>query len=165
METPGGTVKKTRALLGMATGMALIAVGAPAQAAPPVPAQQTFNIPGGDPSGSCAFPVVIVATGKVKTVTTPTGRTIALSANFTAQATNVNTRKTVQYKINGSFISTTDAAGNVTTKATGRNLLSDPAAGIVVTSGNFTFTFDAQGKLVKGLSGTGQVIDVCADLA
>ena len=156
-------MKRTRALLGIAAGMGLIAVGVPAQAAPPEPVTFTLDIPTGAPLGSCEFDVQAVASGKVKTIETPTGRTIGISANFTV--TTTGNGQTVKYKVNGSFIQTTDAAGNVTTKATGRNFLTDPEAGVVVTSGNFTFTFDAQGNLVEGLSGTGRTIDVCADLA
>jgi hypothetical protein len=165
----GGTVRRTRALLGIAAALGLIVIGAPAQAAPsgngnpPQRVTQTFNIPVGFPFGHCDFNVTVVATGKVKTIKAPNGRTIALSANFTATATGNG--QTSQYKINGSFTQTTAANGNITTKATGRNLLSDPIAGVVVTSGNFSFTFDKDGNLIKPLKGTGHIIDVCADLA
>lgn len=156
-------MNQTRALLGIAAGVGLIAVGVPAQAAPPEPVDFTLEIPAGAPLGSCEFDVDAAVTGKAKTIQTPTGRTIGISANFTVTATGNG--QTVEYKVNGSFIQTTDADGNVTTMATGRNFLTDPVAGVVVTSGNFTFTFDADGNLVQGLSGTGQVIDVCADLS
>jgi hypothetical protein len=156
-------VKTTRALLGIAAGVGLVAVGVPAQAAPPEPVTFTLDIPVGAPFGSCEFDVQAVAAGKVKTIQTPTGRTIGISANFTVTATGNG--ETVEYKVNGSFIQTTDADGNVTTKATGRNFLTDPEAGVVVTSGNFAFTFNAEGELVESLSGTGRVIDVCAELA
>jgi hypothetical protein len=161
-------MKRTRALLGIATGLGLIVVGAPAQAAPPEPFTFILDVPVGFEFGSCDFPVRIVATGKTKSIQTPTGRTIGVAANTTATVTRIvngEPGESVEYSINGSFIQTTDAAGNVTTKATGRNLLTDPEAGVVVTSGNFTFTFNAEGELVEGLSGTGRIIDVCAELA
>jgi hypothetical protein len=150
-------------LLVIAAGMGPIAFGVPAQAAPPEPVTFTLDIPAGAPLGSCAFDVTAVATGKVKTIETPTGKTIGISANFTVTATGNG--QTAEYKVNGSFMQTTGTDGNVTTKATGRNFLTDPDAGVVVTSGNFTFTFDAQGNLVEGLSGNGRIIDVCADLS
>ena len=159
-------MKRTRALLGIDTGLGLIAGGAPAQAAPPEPFTFTLDVPVGFEFGSCDFPVRIVATGKTKSIQTPTGRTIGVGANTTGTVTRTDAvPKSVEYKINGSFHQTTDADGNVTTKATGRNLLTDPEAGVVVTSGNFTFTFNAEGELVEGLSGTGRIIDVCAELA
>jgi hypothetical protein len=43
----------------------------------------------------------------------------------------------------------TDADENVTTKATGRNFLTDPVAGVVVTSGNFAFTSNAKESLSR----------------
>jgi hypothetical protein len=158
-------MKRTRALLGIATGLGLIAGGAPAQAAPPEPFTFILDVPVGFEFGSCDFPVRIVATGKTKNIQTPTGTTIGVAANTTGTVTRIDVPKSVEYKINGSFHQTTGADGNVTTKATGRNLLTDPEAGVVVTSGNFTFTFNAEGELVEGLSGTGRIIDVCAELA
>jgi len=164
----GGIVKKTRALLSIAAGLGLVCVTVPAQAGPlgnggaPQPTTQIFDIPVDFPFGHCDFPVHVVASGKVKTVEV-SGKTISLSANFTGTATGNG--RTAQYKIDGSFTQTTDANGNVTTKATGRNLLSDPIAGVVVTSGNFRFTFDAQGNLIEPLNGRGKIIDVCADLS
>ena len=72
----------------------------------------------------------------------------------------------VAYSINGAFMNEPrDALGNVVTKATGRNFLTDPNAGVVVTSGNFSFTTGADGSNVVPLSGTGKIIDVCAALS
>ena len=158
-------MKKTRALLGIAAGIGLTAVGAPAQAAPPEPVTINFPIEVGAEFGSCDFPVDVVGTGKAKAIETPSGGVIGVSAKTKVTATNRDTGASVQYSINGTFHVTTDAVGNVVTKATGRNLLTDPDAGVVVTSGNFTFAFDPQGNLVQGLSGNGRIIDVCADLS
>ena len=165
----GGTIERTRALLlGIATGLGLIAGGAPAQAEPPKPYErQVIDVPVGYEFGECAFPVQIVATGKFKEIETPKRTIIVAGATLLRLSEPTGTRKSVEYKINGSFHNTTDAGGNVTTKATGQNILTDPEAGVVVTSGNFTFTFTGTEppELVKGLSGTGQTIDVCAALA
>ena len=52
----------------------------------------------------------------------------------------------------------------MTTVITGRNLLFDPDAGIVLLSGNFSFVFDKKGNLIQSFEdtdGNGQVIDVC----
>jgi hypothetical protein len=158
---------KTKSLM-LASGATMAGVltfSAPAVAAPIEPFTVEFTIVEGARFGSCAFDVLVQATGKAKTITTPTGKVIGVSANTTAKATNLESGKSVQYSVNGTFISTTDSFGNVTTKATGRNFLTDPVAGVVVTSGNFTFTFDEDGNLVEGLSGTGKIIDVCAALS
>jgi len=141
-----------------------MALAAPVVAAPPEPFTVEFTT--SDQFGTCdGFDVLAQATGKAKTIETPRGKVIGVSANTVAKATNLVTRASVQYSINGTFFSTTDAKGNVTTTATGRNFLTDPDAGVVVTSGTFTFTFDKKGNLIEGLSGTGQIIDVCAALA
>ncbi len=158
-------MKRTRALFGIATGLGLIAVGAPAQAAPLEPLDPTFTLdvlPGAGLS-DCDFPVHIEVTGKFKDIQTPTGTTIGVAANTTATVTNTDAGTSVKDSINGSFHKTTDADGNVTTKATGRNLLTDSKSGVVVTSGNFTFTFDKDGKLVEGLSGKGRIMSIYAE--
>jgi hypothetical protein len=143
----------------------LMAFAAPAAAAPPEPVTFTFTIKENAKFGSCDFPVRIEATGKAKAIETPTGEVIGVSTDTRVTATNLDTGKTVEYSVNGTFFTSTDANGNVVTKATGSNLLTDPDAGVVVTSGNFTFTFDKKGKLVQGLTGTGSITDVCAALS
>jgi hypothetical protein len=46
---------------------------------------------------------------------------------------------------------------------TGRNLLTDPVAGVVLALGNFSFAFDANGNLVQPLTQQGGLlIDICA---
>ena len=64
--------------------------------------------------------------------------------------------------ITGIFHVTTEPDGDVVTVATGRNALLDPIAGFVLTQGNFTYTFDADGNLIAPLSGRGRVTDICA---
>jgi hypothetical protein len=158
---------KTKSLM-LASGATMAGVltfSAPAVAAPPEPFTFELTIVEGARFGSCAFDVLVQATGKAKTITTPAGKVIGVSANTTATATNLESHKSVQYSVNGTFTNTTDSDGNVTTKATGRNLLTDPDFGIVVTSGNFSFTFDENGNLIEGLSGTGKITDVCAALS
>ena len=62
--------------------------------------------------------------------------------------------------VTGAFHQSTQD-GNVVTVVTGRNLLGDPEAGMVLAIGTFSFVFDANGNLVQPLSGTGRLIDVC----
>ena len=64
--------------------------------------------------------------------------------------------------ITGAFHQSTDQNGNVTTVATGRNLLGDPEAGFVLAIGDFSFVFDSNGNLIQPLTGQGQLIDVCS---
>jgi len=140
------------------------ALVAPAAAAAPEPFTVTFRT--SPRFGTCdGFNVLVQATGKARTIEAPDGGIVGVSAATVATATNLKTGTSVQFSINGTFNTTTDADGNVTTTATGKNFLTDPDAGVVVTSGTFTFTFDKKGKLVEGLSGTGQITDVCAALA
>jgi len=70
--------------------------------------------------------------------------------------------KQVSLNITGSFHQTTTLNGTVVTTATGRNLLTDPFAGVVLAIGKFTFAFDAAGNLIQPLQGKGQLIDLCA---
>jgi hypothetical protein len=48
---------------------------------------------------------------------------------------------------------------------TGRNLLTDPLAGVVLAIGNFSFAFDADGNLTQPLKMQGGTLtDICATL-
>jgi len=145
-----------------AAGLSLTSMGAPANADLAI-IDIVFPIPAGASLGSCDFNVEVLGSGKVKTIEKPGGRVIGVSANTKVTATGNG--NTANYSINGTFhIAPADAQGNVVYKVTGRNLLTDPDAGVVVTSGNFTFTFNENG-LVEGLSGTGNITDVCAALS
>jgi hypothetical protein len=143
-----------------------MALAAPAVAAPPEPITYSFTVKTNSKFGHCAFPVLVEATGKSKAIESPTGEVVGVSTNTKVTVTNLDDpTKTVTYSVNGTFHNSTDADGNVTTTATGSNLLTDPKAGVVITNGTFTFTFDKKGKLIQGLSGTGSITDVCAALA
>jgi hypothetical protein len=142
-----------------------MAFAAPAVAAPPEPVTYSFTITTHSKFGHCSFPVLVEATGKSKAIESPTGEVVGVSTNTKVTVTNVDSGKTVTYSVNGTFHNSTDADGNVTTTATGSNLLTDANYGVVITNGTFTFTFDKKGKLVQGLSGTGNITDVCAALS
>ena len=49
--------------------------------------------------------------------------------------------------------------------ATGLGLIASGAPAQAAPPEPFTFTFNAEGELVEGLSGKGRIIDVCAQLA
>src|SRR5215207_11693801 len=136
----------------------------------PSPSSGTFTVNPGDPGGSCAFQLQLEASGKEKRITLPDGTLIITSPGLDVTATNLQNGEQARFSITGTFFETTNPEnGDVTTVVTGRNLLFDPDAGIVLLSGNFSFVFDAEGNLIKSFedppAGNGQVIDVCALLA
>ena len=154
--------------------LALSVILALTMAAPPVLAQGnggapedvsgTFTVNPGDPNfpGTCTFPLQLEVSGKGKTITLRDGSRILTSPGLKVTATNLDNGEQATFSITGAFHETTAENGEVTTKVTGRNLLFDPDAGIVLLSGNFSFVFDAEGNLVQPFKGEGQVIDVCA---
>ena len=135
----------------------------------PEPVSADFIVMPGDPGGSCDFPIRLQVNGKGQTITLPDGRRIITSPGLFATVTNQVNGKQATFNISGTFHETTNPVnGDVTTKITGRNLLSDPDAGYVLLSGNFSFVFDKNGNLIQSFEdtdGNGQVIDVCALLS
>src|SRR5215211_3907467 len=137
----------------------------------PTPVSGTFTINPDDPNsgfpGSCDFPILLEVSGKGKQITQPDGSLIITSPGLMATVTNLATPENqATFSITGTLFQTTNPEnGDVTTVITGRNLLFDPDAGIVLLSGNFSFVFDAEGNLIQSFEdtdGNGQVIDVCA---
>jgi hypothetical protein len=157
--------------------LAISVILALTMAAPTVLAQGNGGAPGPSPSsgtfivnpdyefGSCAFPLQLEVSGKEKRITQPDGSLIITSPGLDVTATNEITGEQARFSITGTFFETTAENGDVTTVITGRNLLFDPDAGIVLLSGNFSFVFDADGNLIQAFEGKGKVIDVCALLA
>jgi hypothetical protein len=135
----------------------------------PSPSSGTFIVNPDDEGGSCAFPLQLEVSGQEKRITQPDGSLIITSPGLDVTATNEITGEQARFSITGTFFETTAENGDVTTVITGRNLLFDPDAGIVLLSGKFSFVFDAEGNLIKSFedppAGNGQVIDVCALLA
>jgi hypothetical protein len=135
----------------------------------PSPSSGTFTVNPDNPGGHCSFPLQLEVSGKGKTITQPDGSRILTSPGLDVTATNPQNGEQARFSITGTFFETTAENGDVTTVITGRNLLFDPDAGIVLLSGNFSFVFDAEGNLIKSFedppAGNGQVIDVCALLA
>jgi hypothetical protein len=135
----------------------------------PKPVSADFTVDPGDAFGSCAFPLHLDLSGKGKEITQPDGSRILTSPGLDVTATNTVNGEQARFSITGTFFETTAENGDVTTVITGRNLLRDPDAGVVLLSGKFSFVFDAEGNLIKSFedppAGNGQVIDVCALLA
>jgi hypothetical protein len=135
----------------------------------PEPVSADFTVDPDAEGGSCAFPLHLDVSGKGKEITQPDGSLIITSPGLDVTATNETTGEQARFSITGTFFETTNPEnGDVTTVVTGRNLLFDPDAGIVLLSGNFSFVFDAEGNLIQSFEdtdGKGQVIDVCALLA
>ena len=134
----------------------------------PEPVRADFIVMPGDQFGSCEdpdFPIRLQVSGKGKEITQPDGSQIFTSPGLHVTATNETTGEQATFSISGTFFETTDpVTGDVTTVITGRNLLRDPDAGVVLLSGNFSFVFDAEGNLIQSFEdtdGNGQVIDVC----
>jgi hypothetical protein len=116
--------------------------------------------------GHCSFPIQLELSGKGKVITLPDDRRILTSPGLDVTVTNMDNGEQATFNITGTLHETTNLeTGEVTTVVTGRNLLFDPEAGVVLTIGNFTYVFDAEGDLIQAFEGEGQVIDVCALLA
>lgn len=132
-----------------------------AVAAPPVPAGFEVTLPAG---AFCDFAVHVQVAGKSKTIDLG-DRFIVTAPGQRLTATNVASNKVLTTSITGAFHNTTLADQSVETKATGRNLLGDPIAGLVIAVGDFSFTTAADGQTnIVPLHGKGQLIDVCAAL-
>jgi hypothetical protein len=133
------------------------------------------TVPGFEPdavaeafAGACGdFPVLVELDGKIKTIELPNGTTLYTGPGLNATITNLETGTSETFSITGQFrVLPLDEEGIQVTEATGRNLLTDPEAGFVIASGNFSFAFNPEtGELVQPLSGEGQLIDVCEALA
>jgi hypothetical protein len=112
--------------------------------------------------GVCNFPIRVETSGKGGTINLQDGRVIFTSPMLNAVVTNLDDpSKKVTLNITGTFHVSIDPNGNVTTVVTGRNLMGDPVAGLVLAIGTFSFILDSTGNLIQPLAGTGQLIDVC----
>jgi hypothetical protein len=115
--------------------------------------------------GFCPFAILFHFGGKTKTITLPGKRTITTAPGAIATLTNLDNQNQETFGITGAFHQDTLANGDLVTVVTGRNLLFDPFAGLVLAIGRFSFVFDAEGNLIQPLAGTGRQIDICKLLA
>src|SRR6266481_1718455 len=117
---------------------------------PPEDVNSTFVINVGDLPASCAFPVQVSMQGKGKMLTLPGNRVIFTSPGLEATVRNLaDPSKVVRLNITGSFHVTTKPDGSQVYVITGRNLVLDADAGVVVAIGNFGFAFDAGKNLIQ----------------
>jgi hypothetical protein len=103
-------------------------------------------------------------TGKSSTISLPGNRVISTGPKLRVVVTNlVDPSKSVTLNIEGAGHISFGPQGEVMVTVTGRNLLGDPVENFMVLAiGTFQFTPDPITNELIGLSGEGQLIDVCA---
>ena len=154
-------MRSSRSAFAAVAAVAVACLPSAAGAAPPGPAGFDVTVPAGD---FCDFAVHILVAGKAKTIDLG-DRFVVTAPGQTLTATNLATGKVLTTSITGAFHNTTLADKSVETMATGRNLLGDPIAGLVIAVGDFSFTTAADGQTnIVPLHGEGRLIDVCAAL-
>ena len=131
-----------------------------AAGSPPADVSFSMDIPAG---AGCDFNVNWTVTGRSSMITLPGGGLIGTGPNLRVVVTNLDEpSESVTLNIQGAGHVSFGPQGEVMVTVTGRNLLGDPVANIMVLAiGTFHFTADPTNALV-GLSGNGQLIDVCA---
>lgn len=132
---------------------------------PPQDVTTSMDVLPGAPFGSCPFPINISSQGKGKTIVLPRGNLIFTSPGLNATVTNLNDpAKQVTINITGSFHVSPTSDGGQLFVVTGRNLLTDPFAGVVLAIGNFSFAFDAKGNLTQPLTMQGGTLTNLCEL-
>lgn len=112
--------------------------------------------------GVCAFDINVSVSGKTATIFLPGNRFIVTAPGQHAVVTNLDDpSKVVTLNIPGVSHQTIEQNGDVVTVVTGRNLMGDPEAGLVLAIGKFSYIFDSGGNLIQPLAGEGRLIDVC----
>lgn len=143
---------------------------------PPTPVEWSVDLPANYfKENSCPFPIRVSLKGKGATLVLPGGRLIITAPYQNATISNIDSdnpatpeydpAKQVTLNVTGASHQVTTPNGDVITTATGRNLLGDPVAGLVLAIGEFTYAFDAGGNLIQPLQGQGQLQDICAMIA
>ena len=117
-------------------------------------------------SKTCGFPVLVQASGKIKEIPLPGGRTKVLFPAFSATLTNLDTERQLKLSITGSFHITALPSGSTEIVYTGRNTYDDPVAGrFLLLIGYFREVFDPDFNILEPLGGRGQMVDLCEALA
>jgi hypothetical protein len=134
-----------------------------AQSGPPETVDMTFLYNAGDPT-ACSFPVQVHVAGKGKAINLPGNRTIITAPGQNVVVTNLDT-PTKQVTLNATGVLTVynQPDGGVVVIGTGRNVATDPAFGLTLVIGKFSFAFSGAGTLIQGLTPQGgQTISVCS---
>ena len=130
---------------------------------PPFDTGFSLDIPA---NAGCNFPVNWTGTGKSSIITLPGDRLVVTAPKQATVVTNLDDpSKSVTLNVTGVLHASFGPQGEVMVVATGRNLLADPNANIMIlTIGTFKYIFDPSTGFpdLIDLSGEGQLIDVCA---
>jgi hypothetical protein len=141
---------------------------------PPEPVEWSVDV-AANTFKNCPFAIRVTVKGKGAVLNLPGNRLIITAPyqNVTIGNSDTDNPATPEYdptsqvtlNITGASHQITTPNGDVVTTATGRNLLGDPEAGLVLAIGEFSYAFDAGGTLIQPLQGKGQLQDVCAMVA
>ena len=94
--------------------------------------------------------------GKGRTISPSSDRFIFTSPRLKIAVTDLDDpSKTLTLNVPGAFHRSIEANGDVLTVVTGRNLLGDPEAGMVLAIGTFSYIFDSAKVLCSSLFGNG----------
>jgi hypothetical protein len=127
----------------------------------------TFILDPADPTvgtSACAFPVSIHITGKSKVVSLPGNRTVITAPGQNATVANLsNPSKQITLNTTGALHIANQPDGGFVAAGTGRNLVTDPAFGLTLVIGRFSFAVNGVGTLIQGLTlQGGQTASVCS---
>lgn len=138
-------------------------LAAPGQGAPIDVSGTTTFIPANTiKPGACAFDVLwTYINGKAKLIQFSDTRFIVTSPALETEVKNLSNSNTVDLSVTGAFHVTVKDNGDIVYIVTGRNLLGDPEAGMVLAIGTFSFIFDSKGNLKQPLIGQGTLTNVC----
>jgi len=111
----------------------------------------------------CGFPLEYVATGKFKAIEKG-DYVILVGPRNVLEVENGETGETAIYRVGGIFKDVVNADGTTTTVSSGRNIILTPNASALLLIGRWEFTLDEEFNLVGGLTGSGEIIDLCEEL-
>lgn len=142
-------------------------IGLAQSGGPPEVVDFTVVLNPADPSvgtSACSFPVQIHVAGKGKVINLPGNRTVITAPGQKAVVTNLDQpSKQVTLNATGVFTFYNQPDGGFVAIGTGRNLATDPAFGLTLVIGKFSFAVNGAGTLIQGLTlQGGQTISVCS---
>jgi hypothetical protein len=128
-------------------------------AAPPESAEDAFEVP------SCGFPVQVTTTGKVKYIQHG-DQLITIAPAQKATLTNPSTGESISVNLAGAFHETVLPNGDLVGRGTGHNVFGGPGAGgIIYTTGNVSYTQDADTGVVTFTRRSAKMVNLCDALA